>query len=151
MNFMDVSLIIIAYCLGCLNAGYYWVKYAIQADIRELGSCNAGAKNVGRILGAKGFALVFIWDALKGSLAVLLALQFSEFMYLPSLCGLAVVLGHIFPVQLNLRGGKGVATSFGVLLALFWAHKTDHLMLLIPVLLGLLLWTHRTNIRALGN
>ena len=141
-------VLLTAYVLGCLNAGYYWVRYRASIDIRDLGSGNAGARNVGRLLGTSGFATVFIFDALKGVVAVMLGIHFGSAWPIPELSALAVVLGHVFPIQLGFRGGKGIATALGALLAMQANAETAGLTFAIPALIVLLLWTHRENIRA---
>ena len=120
-----------AYAIGCVATAYYLVRVVKGQDIRTLGSGNVGGRNAGRVLGRAGFALVAVLDALKGLLAVLLAqaLGVGGWWLLPVL--LAVVAGHIWPAQLGFRGGKGIATMVGALLAYNY---------LIPlVILGLLL------------
>jgi len=106
-----------AYALGCLNSGYYLVRWKTGQDLRSAGSGNAGSKNVGRILGPWGFGTALLGDMLKGALAV----QVARLLDLPSAAGplavIAVTIGHNWPAQLGFRGGKGVAASFGALLA----------------------------------
>jgi glycerol-3-phosphate acyltransferase PlsY len=102
-----------AYAVGCLNASYYLLRWCDGRDIRDLGSGNAGARNAGRILGRRAFALVFVLDAAKGLLAVLAAQVWAPDA--APLCTLAATLGHVFPAQLRWRGGKGVATAIGAL------------------------------------
>ena len=113
---LDLALVVLAYGLGCLNAGYYWLRWRDGRDIRELGSGNAGARNAGRLLGPSGFAVVFALDAAKGLIAVLAARGLSH--EVAALCAVAAALGHVFPVQLGWRGGKGVATAIGALAGL---------------------------------
>ncbi len=107
-----------AYLLGCFCTAYYLVRWRMGQDIRTMGSGNAGAKNAGRILGPAGFAAVFLGDVAKGGLAVGLALWQGLAPWGVLLAYLAVVLGHLYPVQLGFQGGKGVATGFGGLLVL---------------------------------
>ncbi len=104
-----------AYALGCCTTGYYLVRWRLGEDIRALGSGSVGARNVGRALGWGGFALTVLGDFGKGALAVWAAHRFTESASLAALAMLAVVAGHIWPVQLRFRGGKGVATSLGAL------------------------------------
>ena len=106
----------LAYGIGCLNAGYYLLRWRDGRDIRALGSGNAGARNAGRILGRGAFALVFVIDAAKGVLAVLAARAWAPEM--APLCAVAATLGHVFPAQLGWRGGRGVATALGALAVL---------------------------------
>jgi len=108
----------IGFFLGSLPCGF-WLARTRGVDIRAKGSGNIGATNVGRILGKKWGYLVFTLDALKGWLAVWLAAEFLQAGDTGSvLTGLAAVAGHIFSPWLNFKGGKGVATSAGVLLGL---------------------------------
>jgi glycerol-3-phosphate acyltransferase PlsY len=113
---MSVAVIALAYALGCLNAGYYLVRWHSGRDIRRLGSGNAGARNVGRVMGPSALALVFVLDAAKGLAAVAIAQAWTP--EAAPLCAVAATLGHVFPAQLAWRGGKGVATAIGALAAL---------------------------------
>jgi acyl-phosphate glycerol 3-phosphate acyltransferase len=113
-----------AYLIGSIPFGYLTGRLVGKVDIRTVGSGNIGATNVGRVLGFRYFVLVFLLDMFKGLLPTLglpLALNWLTGMkagYAPVLIALATILGHNFPVYLGFRGGKGVATSFGALLAL---------------------------------
>jgi acyl phosphate:glycerol-3-phosphate acyltransferase len=113
----EVSLAVIAYVLGTFTAGYYWVRWRKGLDIRQVGSGNVGARNVGRITGATGFLVTLLWDVTKGAMAVALATYFHLSDEGTVACILAVVAGHNWPVQLRFHGGKGVATSVGAILA----------------------------------
>src|SRR5882672_2223099 len=105
-----------AYILGCFTTGYYYVRLRTEQDIRELGSGSVGARNVGRILGWKGFFVTLLGDFAKGALAVWAAQHFTPDSRLVALALMAVVAGHVWPVQLRFHGGKGIATSLGALL-----------------------------------
>lgn len=105
-----------AYLLGCVTAGYYLVRFLAGRDIREMGSGSVGAKNVNRALGRGGFLLTALFDFGKGALVAWAAPQFTGDERLVVMAMLAVVAGHIWPVQLRFRGGKGMATSLGALL-----------------------------------
>ena len=105
-----------AYLLGCFATGYYLVRLRLACDIRDLGSGSVGARNVGRWLGWQGFLLTVLGDFGKGALAVWAARCYSTGRWLPLVAMLAVVAGHVWPVQLRFRGGKGMATSLGALL-----------------------------------
>jgi glycerol-3-phosphate acyltransferase PlsY len=108
----------LGFLLGSLPCGF-WLARAKGVDIRKKGSGNIGATNVGRILGREWGYLVFALDALKGWLAVWLAAEFLQAGDTGSvLTGMAAVAGHVFSPWLNFKGGKGVATSAGVLLGL---------------------------------
>ena len=110
-----------AYLLGCLATGYYLVRWRLGQDVRDLGSGNIGARNVGRVLGVPGFVFTVAGDVAKGALAVWTVQYFTRDDTLTALAFVAVVVGHLWPVQLRFRGGKGVATSLGAL-AVFDLH-----------------------------
>ena len=114
-DFLGIGL---AYALGSLCAGYYLVRWRTGRDVRLIGSASAGARNAGRLLGPGGFALVLAFDLLKGIAAVVVAVACSGWAT-PRwhVVVVAVVVGHVLPVQLGFRGGKGVAPSIGALLA----------------------------------
>lgn len=105
-----------AYLLGCFATGYYLVRFRLGQDIRDLGSGSAGARNVGRRLGWQGFMLTVLGDCGKGALAVWATRHFTTDDRLVLVAMVAVVVGHVWPVQLHLRGGKGMATSLGALI-----------------------------------
>ena len=112
----QIFVILLSYLLGCLCTGYYLTRLCTGKDIRDHSSKTAGARNVGRILGAKGFILTFSGDFLKGAVAVLLALALKVPDWAVIAAVVAVIVGHIYPLQLAFRGGKGVATMLGALL-----------------------------------
>jgi glycerol-3-phosphate acyltransferase PlsY len=113
------ALIVIAigYGLGCFSTAYYLFRFSTGQDIRSRGSGNAGARNIGRELGVPAFVVTLLIDGGKGFLAIALAdyFQLSEANTMLSM--IAVAAGHIWPVQLGFRGGKGVATAIGALAA----------------------------------
>ena len=113
--------ILIGYGLGAIPFGLLLTKAAGLGDVRDIGSGNIGATNVLRT-GRKGLAAgTLILDCAKGAAAVLIvAWLWPGMMLLPPLAGLAAFLGHLFPVWLMFRGGKGVATLIGVIAALLW-------------------------------
>ena len=117
---------VLAYLLGSIPFGYLLVRFFRKEDIRDSGSGNIGATNVIRS-GAKGLgALTFLLDALKGWAAVFLGIAWAhhlggspiEMENAIGLAALFAILGHIYPVWLRFHGGKGVATAFGVFIAL---------------------------------
>lgn len=115
---MFVIALLGGYLIGSIPFGLLLTKAAGLGDIRKVGSGNIGATNVLRT-GRKGLAAAtLILDGLKGAVAILLARQFLGDQDL--VVGTAVVLGHLFPVWLGFRGGKGVATGLGVILAAAW-------------------------------
>lgn len=109
----DLIIIILGYLLGGLSTGYYLVWLVQRRDIRNYGSGATGATNVGRLLGKKGFAITLLGDVLKGCIlpATVIFLGLSNETLMLGL--IAVVIGHIWPVQLGFKGGKGVATALG--------------------------------------
>ncbi len=109
----EVLVLAFAYLLGCFCTGYYLVRVLKGEDIRDLASGNVGSRNVGRLLGAKGFAVTLVGDAGKGMLAIWLAHYMSHHLWTGFAALLAVTAGHIWPVQLGFRGGKGFATLAG--------------------------------------
>lgn len=119
----DALLLLAAYLLGAVPCGYI-IGRLHGLDIRTRGSGNIGATNLGRVLGKKWGVLCFLLDVAKGLAPTLAAkiLHNAEAGVPPAvaLVGLAAIAGHVWPVYLNFRGGKGVATSCGVFLALFW-------------------------------
>jgi acyl-phosphate glycerol 3-phosphate acyltransferase len=112
-----VSAVLIAYPIGCLATGYYLVLFVSGRDIRTVGSGGIGARNVGRVLGWWAALVTLLVDAGKGILAVILASLITSDRITPLAAMMAVTAGHIWPIQLGLGGGKGVATSLGGLLA----------------------------------
>ena len=106
-------LIIAAYVLGSICTGYYLVRLRMGIDVRDTGSGGVGARNVGRLLGRYGFIITLLGDAIKGMLAVALAQHFCSSQIIVALVFVAVLLGHIWPLFLQLRGGRGVATAIG--------------------------------------
>ncbi|MCD6035909.1 MAG: glycerol-3-phosphate acyltransferase [Rickettsiales bacterium] len=120
-GFLDVLMIILAYLAGSVPFGLVFTRMAGLGDIRNIGSGNIGATNVLRT-GNKGLAVAtLLCDGLKGAVAVGIAhagVSFELFSpSTPALTGLFAVLGHIFPVWLKFKGGKGVATTLAVFLA----------------------------------
>jgi len=110
-----LSIFIGCYILGCFTTGYYLVRWRLGQDVRETGSGNVGAKNVGRLLGAYGFTITLLGDFAKGALAVWATRHFFDDYRLMGFAMLSVTMGHIWPLQLGFRGGKGVATSLGAM------------------------------------
>ncbi|MEN9951457.1 MAG: hypothetical protein RLY85_2209 [Bacteroidota bacterium] len=121
----EIILVILAYMLGSIPTSLIISKTQFNIDIRDYGSGNAGATNTFRVLGSKWGSMVMFLDVLKGILAVKLAFlipyysdnEFARTNFQIGL-GLAAVLGHIFPIWADFRGGKGVATLFGLIIAI---------------------------------
>ncbi|MBS4209193.1 glycerol-3-phosphate acyltransferase [Bacillus sp. FJAT-50079] len=106
-----------AYALGNLLTGYVLAKTVYHKEIRQEGSGNAGARNAGRLFGKKAFIFTFLGDASKGALLILMAKWLGFAAEWQMLLLLSVVLGHIYPVFLQWKGGKGMSTYIGGILA----------------------------------
>ena len=112
--------IVLGYLLGSSNMAFYISKYQ-NKDLRSAGSKNLGASNAAILLGWKAGIAVAIHDIGKSALAVLLSrLLFPQLEYAAAAAGVAAVLGHIFPFYLKFKGGKGLASFYGMALALDW-------------------------------
>ena len=120
-----ILVAIIAYLIGSINFSVIFSKKFAGFDVREKGSGNAGTTNMLRSVGKKAAAITLICDILKGVVAIGIAILLG---YIPDMnkelllqiAGIAVILGHTFPVFFGFKGGKGVATSLGVLLLSNW-------------------------------
>jgi len=117
-----VIILVIAYLLGSIPSALWVGKLLYKTDIREHGSGNLGGTNTFRTLGVKAGLIVSILDILKGTAATLLPLLpfFSNTDVHPLILGVLAVIGHMYPVFAQFKGGKAVATSGGVLLAYHW-------------------------------
>ena len=124
---INILILIGAYVLGSIPSAVWIGKATKGVDVREHGSKNAGATNTMRVLGVKTGIPVLLIDICKGFAAVTLALfsltfepLTNAFVNFQLVLGAAAVVGHVFPVFAGFRGGKGVATIVGILLALHW-------------------------------
>jgi len=112
------TAVVLSYLLGAVPTGL-WLGLALRGiDIRRHGSKNIGATNTLRVLGKRLGVAALVCDVGKGAIPVLLIARLSDWPYAPAACGLAAIIGHLAPVYVGFRGGKGVATSAGVFLAL---------------------------------
>ncbi len=120
INYIDLSLITLGYLAGSVSSAILVAKALGLADPRSAGSGNPGATNMLRLSGKKAAALTLAGDVLKGFIPVFAAklLGVSELALM--LTALAAFLGHLYPVFFHFKGGKGVATALGVLLAAYW-------------------------------
>jgi acyl phosphate:glycerol-3-phosphate acyltransferase len=119
-DLLPLPFFLLGYLLGSIPFGLILTGIFGLGDIRGIGSGNIGATNVLRT-GRKGLAAAtLLLDGLKGAAAVLIARAFVDDQDTALLAGLAAVLGHLFPVWLRFKGGKGVATGLGVLIAASW-------------------------------
>jgi acyl phosphate:glycerol-3-phosphate acyltransferase len=117
MMIQQVLLVVCAYVIGSIPTGLLLAKVFGGIDIRSQGSGNIGATNVYRTVGRKLGILTLIGDCLKGFIPVIAAKMLGFPDLIVAIVGLAAFLGHIFPVFLRFKGGKGVATALGVFLA----------------------------------
>ena len=118
MIFLYLLLIIASYFIGAIPTGVILAKAFAGRDIRQEGSGNIGATNVTRVLGKKVGALTLVGDLLKGFIPVWAGSYLLSSLEVVCLMGLAAFLGHLFPIYLGFKGGKGVATALGVFLFL---------------------------------
>jgi len=121
----EVILIILAYLIGSIPTAVWVSKSIFGIDIRDYGSGNAGATNTFRVLGSKWGSFVMIADVAKGVIATSLYVLIPFYLTnelartnIMILLGMVAVIGHIFPIWANFRGGKGVATLLGMTLAI---------------------------------
>ena len=117
---MNLLILFLGYLFGSFPSGYLAGKFAKGIDIRTLGSGSTGATNVLRHIGKRAAITVFSIDVFKGILSILLAKYFLLNDSWQVAIGLSTLIGHIWPVWLNWRGGKAVATGLGIFLGLSW-------------------------------
>jgi glycerol-3-phosphate acyltransferase PlsY len=126
-SFEHIIAIVIAYLMGSIPTAVWIGKIFYGIDVREYGSGNAGATNTFRVLGKKAGIPVLIIDILKGFFAVKLSYLFggdilshNQLINFQLTLGLAALLGHIFPIYVGFRGGKGIATLLGIMIAIHY-------------------------------
>ena len=129
MYLYAVLTVVLAYLLGSISFAIILSKMFLKKDVREMGSGNAGTTNVMRTGGLKLGALTFLGDVLKGFIACLVGKLVFECVfengdewavYGAFLCGIACMLGHMFPIFFQFKGGKGIATSVGIFAICCW-------------------------------
>ena len=141
----SVLLVTIAYLLGSVLFGDLVARLK-GVNLREVGSGNVGATNVSRALGKKFGVLVFFLDMLKGFLPTVLAVKlYGIGSWTVFFVGLASVLGHMFPIFHSFKGGKGVATAFGVILAVSFKMA----LLLLILWAGVLYWRRYVSLASI--
>lgn len=135
---------VVAYLIGSIPTAVWIGRFFYQVDVRAHGSHNAGATNTYRVLGRRAAIPVLLLDILKGFVATslihkygadLLASDTSSFVLVKILCGSLAVLGHLFPIFAGFKGGKGVATMFGMIIGLHPAAAGISLLVFIAVYL----------------
>lgn len=142
---IDILIIVMGYLLGGISIGYYLVRFLRRQDVRDYGSGATGATNVGRMLGSKGFLITFLGDVFKGCIIPTIAI-YLELSDITVILGLiAVVAGHVWPLQLGFRGGKGVATAFGGIAVI----DPQLALVLVAIAMGLLAITRKFTLSGL--
>jgi glycerol-3-phosphate acyltransferase PlsY len=152
MTLLNNFAIFIAYLLGSIPTAVWVGKFFFNTDVREYGSGNAGTTNTLRVLGKKPAMFVLLVDVLKGIAALKLAyLSFNPitqpdlFVNFQVILGIAAIVGHVFPVFAGFRGGKGIATMFGVLLGI----HTEVALLCMAIFFVSLMFSHYVSLSSL--
>ena len=140
MSVKILSLTLLAYLIGSIPTGVILSRFFGQGDLQQMGSRNIGATNVSRVMGKKWGIITLIGDVLKGVAAVWIGKWgLSEVPelngYALCLVALAAFLGHLFPIYLRFKGGKGVATALGI----FLVFSPAIVLLVVPIFVGLVL------------
>ena len=142
---IHIFIILCSYLIGSIPFGYLVGKYLKRIDIREYGSGNIGASNSFRVMGIKYALLVLIGDCLKGFFSIIAAKWFlveSNEFYL--LIGIAAIIGHNWSIFLKFKGGKGIATTYGVVLSFY-----PYIAIISAIIWGAIVLT--TKFAALGS
>ena len=136
----NILLLVGAYLLGSIPTAVWVGQFFFKIDVREYGSGNAGATNTFRVLGVKAGVPVLVFDILKGFLAAKLALLVAEpssssYIDFQLAFGVAALLGHIFPVYVGFRGGKGIATLLGIMVSVHYQAALSALLIFLVIFL----------------
>lgn len=143
---MDIIIqMIIAYLLGSIPSGVWIGQAFFNKDIRKYGSGNTGATNTFRILGPKAGTIALIADVLKGFVATFIPIYLGTDIH-PVFIGIFAIIGHIYPIYIKFKGGKAVATTAGVFLAI----QPVYVLIFIGVFLMILLTTSTVSIASMG-
>jgi acyl phosphate:glycerol-3-phosphate acyltransferase len=150
---LSIILLLLAYLLGSVSTALIVGKVGYGIDIREHGSGNAGATNTFRVLGQKAGIIVMIGDIMKGVIAVQLVrlhpgilITTDDFVNFQVVLGIASVVGHVFPIWSQFRGGKGIATLFGMVLSI----QPSAAALLVVVFVLMLLITQYVSLSSIS-
>ena len=145
MTLAEASILLpAAYLGGCILTGYYLVRLRLGVDVRSLGSGNAGARNVSRVLGPQGFFLTMAGDTSKGVAAALVPVYLGLGPLGVVSAMLAVFAGHVWPVQLAFKGGKGLAPVLGA------ATVLDYRIVAVALLVALVAFAAGRNLTLSG-
>ncbi|PGM87518.1 glycerol-3-phosphate 1-O-acyltransferase PlsY [Bacillus cereus] len=117
INSMQFLYVVASYLFGNILTAYLLTKWQHNVDIRDEGSGNPGARNMGRVYGKWYFVATFLGDAIKGAIVVYIAKYLFEDATFVMLALLAVIIGHIYPILFKGKGGKGISTFIGGLIA----------------------------------
>ncbi|KFM98642.1 glycerol-3-phosphate 1-O-acyltransferase PlsY [Bacillus clarus] len=117
INSMQFLYVVVSYLFGNILTAYILTKWRHKIDIRDAGSGNPGARNMGRVYGKWYFIATFFGDAIKGAIVVYIAKYLFENSIFVMLSLLAVIIGHIYPILFKGKGGKGISTFIGGLIA----------------------------------
>ena len=147
---------LLSYAIGSIPTAYLFTRYLLGQDIRRMGDFNSGAANVYRNVGAKAGVAVGAIDIVKGGVVIVLAKWLANDTGIEMMAGGAVLVGHIFPVHLRFRGGRGAATAVGVLIAslpiiglpvgagglvmLYFTHKVIYPLAMFLIAMPVLAW-----------
>lgn len=149
----SIIAIVASYLIGSISFSLLFAKWLRGIDIRQHGSGNAGATNTLRVLGKGPAICVLLLDAVKGIIAVLLGWWLADNAWVMVGCGIAAIAGHNWPVYFRFRGGKGIATTIGVLAMLaFWPAFTAGVLAIASIVwkryvsLGSLIFTLLTPV-----
>ncbi len=131
---IELALVLFSYLLGSFQPGLLIVRLTHRIDVRNFGSGKTGVTNVLRTAGKKHALVVLLLDVGKGLAVVVLAKAFFEDPLFEAAVGMAVILGHVFPVFFKFKGGRGVATGFGAATGLFALPSLFGLFVFLPVI-----------------
>ncbi|MFF2908091.1 MULTISPECIES: glycerol-3-phosphate 1-O-acyltransferase PlsY [Bacillales] len=134
---LEILVIVVSYLLGSVSFSVLLAKLLKGIDIRQYGSGNAGATNTLRVLGKGPAILVLVLDVLKGIAAVWLGTWlFGWGTWAAALCGIAAIVGHNWPVYFHFRGGKGIATTIGVMVTFaFWPALSAGIIAILAIVI----------------
>ncbi|WP_410514792.1 glycerol-3-phosphate 1-O-acyltransferase PlsY [Paenibacillus sp. BR2-3] len=132
---LEVLVIVVSYLIGSVSFSVLFAKLLKGIDIRQYGSGNAGATNTLRVLGKGPAIIVLLLDVLKGIAAVWLGTWIGGWgSWVAAACGIAAIIGHNWPLYFHFRGGKGIATTIGVMATLcFWPALTAGIIAILSI------------------
>jgi acyl phosphate:glycerol-3-phosphate acyltransferase len=142
---MKILFALFSYLFGSIPTGYLLYLKIKKRDIRNFGSRSTGATNLLRLTDKKTALLAALFDVIKGFIPVFLSLKLFDDLFFSLICGFLAVLGHCFPIYIKFKGGKGVATTVGVYLAL----SLPSLLILVFVFLAIIMITKYVSLGSL--